>query len=174
MLIETLDTARDLGRLKEILGVMVRHGFGDTVRRLGLADRLERAGQALNWTHAADLARVEPPVQVRLALEELGPAFVKFGQILAGRADLFGPEWIAEFEKLHSHVPAVPIDALRPQLREDLGAEPEEVFAWFEVRRVFRFGINTCSCFWVMGFARWAIMQAKTAKAADFNPSAFA
>ncbi len=132
MLIETLDTARDLGRLKEILGVMVRHGFGDTVRRMGLADRLERAGQALNWAHAADLARVEPPVQVRLALEELGPTFVKFGQILAGRADLFGPEWIAEFEKLHSQVPAVPLDALRPQLREDLGAEPEEVFAWFD------------------------------------------
>ena len=132
MLIETLDTARDLGRLKEILGVMVRHGFGDTVRRLGLADRLERAGQALNWAHAADLARVEPPVQVRLALEELGPTFVKFGQILAGRADLFGPEWIAEFEKLHSQVPAVHFDALRPQLREDLGAEPEEVFAWFD------------------------------------------
>ncbi|PTT19208.1 ubiquinone biosynthesis protein UbiB [Acidovorax sp. HMWF029] len=132
MLIETLDTARDLGRLKEILGVMVRHGFGDTVRRLGLADRLERAGQALNWAHAADLARVEPPEQVRLALEELGPTFVKFGQILAGRADLFGPEWIAEFEKLHSQVPAVPFEALRPQLREDLGAEPEEVFAWFD------------------------------------------
>jgi ubiquinone biosynthesis protein len=132
MLIETLDTARDLGRLKEILGVMVRHGFGDTVRRLGLADRLERAGQALHWAHAADLARVEPPAQVRLALEELGPAFVKFGQILAGRADLFGPEWIAEFEKLHSQVPAVPLDVLRPQLREDLGAEPEEVFAWFD------------------------------------------
>ena len=132
MLIETLDTARDLGRLKEILGVMVRHGFGDTVRRLGLTDKLERAGQALNWTHAADLARLEPPVQVRLALEELGPAFVKFGQILAGRADLFGPEWIAEFEKLHSQVPAVPLDSLRPQLREDLGAEPEEVFAWFD------------------------------------------
>ena len=42
MLIETLDTARDLGRLKEILGVMVRHGFGDTVRRLGLAARAPR------------------------------------------------------------------------------------------------------------------------------------
>ena len=125
MLIETLDTARDLGRLKEILGVMVRHGFGDTVRRLGLADRLERAGQALNWTHAADLARVEPPVQVRLALEELGPTFVKLGQILAGRADLFGPDWIAEFEKLHSRVPALPLEQLRPQLREDLGDEPE-------------------------------------------------
>ncbi len=132
MLIETLDTARDLGRLKEILGVMVRHGFGDTVRRLGLADRLERAGQALHWPHAAELARVEPPAQVRMALEELGPTFVKFGQILAGRADLFGPEWIAEFEKLHSQVPALPIDLLRPQLREDLGGEPEDVFAAFD------------------------------------------
>ncbi|MFN4120124.1 ABC1 kinase family protein [Acidovorax sp.] len=132
MLIETLDTARDLGRLKEILGVMVRHGFGDTVRRMGLADRLERAGQALHWPQAAELARVEPPAQVRMALEELGPTFVKFGQILAGRADLFGPEWIMEFEKLHSQVPALPIDVLRPQLREDLGGEPEAVFARFD------------------------------------------
>ena len=132
MLIETLDTARDIGRLNEIAGVLLRHGFGDTVRRLGLADKLERAGHALNWDHAADLARLEPPVQVRLAIEELGPAFVKLGQVLAGRADLFGPEWIAEFEKLHSHVPAVPLETLRPQLREDLGAEPEAVFARFD------------------------------------------
>ena len=71
-------------------------------------------------------------MQVRLALEELGPAFVKLGQILAGRADLFGPEWIAEFEKLHNHVPALPFELLRPQLREDLGGEPEEVFARFD------------------------------------------
>ncbi len=116
MLIETLGAARDLGRLNTILGVLIRHGFGDTVRRLGLADSLERAGHALRWDSAADLARLAPPVQVRLAIEELGPTFVKLGQILAGRADLFGPEWIAEFEKLHSHVPAVPLDALRPQL----------------------------------------------------------
>ena len=132
MLIETLETARDLGRLKEILGVLVRHGFGDTVRRLGLADKLERAGAKLHWHLPTDLARLEPPVQVRLALEELGPTFVKFGQILAGRADLFSPPWIAEFEKLHSNVPALPLDALRPQLRADLGGEPEEVFARFD------------------------------------------
>ena len=132
MLIETLGTARDLGRLNEIAGALVRHGFADSVRRLGLADALERAGHAINHDHAADLARVEPPVQVRLALEELGPTFVKLGQILAGRADLFGPDWIAEFEKLHNRVPALPIDALRPQLREDLGDEPEAVFARFD------------------------------------------
>ena len=132
MLIETLGAARDMGRLNTVLGVLIRHGFGDTVRRLGLADRLERAGHALRWDTAADLARLEPAVQVRLAMEELGPAFVKLGQILAGRADLFGPELIAEFEKLHSHVPAVPMERLRPQLREDLGGEPEAVFARFD------------------------------------------
>ncbi|KRC12271.1 ubiquinone biosynthesis protein UbiB [Hydrogenophaga sp. Root209] len=132
MLIETLGAARDMGRLNTILGVLIRHGFGDSVRRLGLADSLERAGHALKWDHAADLARLAPPVQVRLALEELGPAFVKLGQIFAGRADLFGPEWIAEFEKLHSRVPAVPLELLRPQLREDLGGDPEAVFARFD------------------------------------------
>jgi len=132
MLIETLGAARDMGRLNEIAGVLVRHGLGDSVRRLGLADRLERAGHVLHWEHADDLARLEPPVQVRLALEELGPAFVKLGQILAGRADLFGPDWITEFEKLHSHVPAVPLAQLLPQLREDLGGEPGDVFARFD------------------------------------------
>ncbi len=132
MLIETLGAARDLGRLNEIAGVLVRHGFGDTVHRLGLADALERAGHALHRDHAADLARLEPPVQTRLAIEELGPTFVKLGQILAGRADLFGPDWIAEFALLHSHVPAVPIDDLRAQLREDLGDEPEAVFERFD------------------------------------------
>src|SRR5574343_109186 len=132
MLIETLIASRDVGRLNTIVGVLVRHGLGDVVHRLGLADKLERAGQAVMKPHAADLARLEPPVQARLAMEELGPTFVKLGQILAGRADLFGPEWIAEFEKLHSHVPAVPLSELRPQLREDLGDEPEMVFARFD------------------------------------------
>ena len=133
MLKETLGAARDMGRLNEIAGVLIRHGLGDSVRRLGLADKLERAGHAIRWEHVADLARIEPPVQVRLAMEELGPAFVKLGQILAGRADLFGPEWIAEFGRLHSQVPAVSLEVLRPQLREDLGGEPEDVFARFDV-----------------------------------------
>jgi ubiquinone biosynthesis protein len=132
MLIETLVAARDMGRLHTMLGVLIRHGFGESVRRLGLADTLASAGHALKWDHVADLARLEPPVQVRMALEELGPAFVKLGQILAGRADLFAPPWIAEFQKLHSRVPPVPLASLRAQLQEDLGGEPEAVFARFD------------------------------------------
>ena len=128
-----LMAACDLGRLNVIAGVLIRHGFGDAVRRLGLADTLARAGHVLHWDRADDLARLDPPAQVRRALEELGPAFVKLGQIMAGRADLFGPEWIAEFAKLHSRVPALPFEVLRPQLREDLGGEPEDLFARFDL-----------------------------------------
>ncbi len=132
MLIESLYMARDMGRLNTILGVLVKHGLGDVVHRMGLADRLEHVGHGLMWSRAAELARLEPPVQVRLAMEELGPTFVKLGQILAGRADLFPPEWIVEFEKLHNQVPALPLEALRPQLLEDWGAAPEAIFARFD------------------------------------------
>ena len=132
MWMETLGAARDLHRLKQIAVVLVRHGLGDTVRRLGLADALAQAGHALHVEHADALARLPPPVQVRMALEELGPTFVKLGQILAGRADLLGPEWISEFGKLHSAVPPVPLSDLQPQLVEDLGAQPQTVFARFD------------------------------------------
>lgn len=132
MLLNTLSTARDLARLQEMAGVFMRHGLGDLVRRLGWADALDKAGHALRWDHAADLARLSPPEQLRCALEDLGPTFVKLGQVLAGRADLFGPAWITQFEQLHSHAPAADPQALRAQLIEDLGAPPEALFAQWD------------------------------------------
>lgn len=132
MLSYTLGTARDLGRLHHIVSVFVRHGLGDAVRRLGWAQALERAGSFVQWDSAAELARLDPPEQVRRALEELGPTFVKVGQVLAGRADLFGPDWIREFQKLHSRVPPVSFDALRTQLAEDWGQAPEDIFDEFD------------------------------------------
>jgi ubiquinone biosynthesis protein len=133
MWIETLGAARDLNRLRQIGSVLVRHGLGDLVRRLGMSNALARAGHALHIEHADALSRLSPPAQLRRALEELGPAFVKLGQILASRADLLEPAWIEELSRLHNAVPALPLDALRPQLREDLGDEPEAVFARFDV-----------------------------------------
>ncbi len=123
---------QDLGRLQEIAGVLMRHGLGEAVRRLGMADALERAGHVLKRENAAELARLSPPEQVRRACEELGPTFVKLGQVLAGRGDLLDAHWLHELGKLHSRVPPVPMERLRPQLREDLGGEPETVFAGFD------------------------------------------
>ncbi|MEY4562481.1 MAG: putative protein kinase UbiB [Pseudomonadota bacterium] len=128
MLSEVLYTARDLVRLQHIVSVLVRHGLGEAVRRLGWAGTLEKAGRFVKWDTSAELVRLQPQEQLRRALEELGPTFVKLGQVLAGRADLFGPAWIAEFAKLHSRVPAVDFDTLRPQLAEDLGESWEDGF----------------------------------------------
>ncbi len=126
---ETLSAARDLGRLHDIASILIRYGFSDLVRRLGMANVLERAGKVLHWQEAGELARLEPPARVRRALEEMGPTFIKLGQILATRMDLFPPEWISEFEKLQDHALSVPFAEIRQQLQEDLGAAPEEVFA---------------------------------------------
>ncbi|MDH4216213.1 MAG: AarF/UbiB family protein [Gallionella sp.] len=132
MLWEALLAARDLGRLHEIASILIRYGFGDVVRRMGMANALERAGKALLWHHAEELAHLEPPARMRRALEELGPTFIKLGQVLATRVDLFEPEWIAEFSKLQDSAPPVPYSQIQQQLAEDLGARPEDIFAEFD------------------------------------------
>src|SRR5690606_3680005 len=112
--------------------ILIRYGFGDMVRRLGLANALERAGKALHWSEARDLARMAPPERVRRAFEDMGPTFVKLGQVLATRVDLLEPEWIAEFGKLQNNAPPVPWEDVLPQISADLGAAPSEVFASFD------------------------------------------
>ena len=129
--LETLSAARDLGRLHEIASILARHGLGDLVRRVGIASLLERAGKLLHLEHS-DYGSKSPEVHVREALEELGPTWVKVGQILSGRSDLLPPEWIEELSRLHEHATPVPIEQIREQLLEDLGAPPEEVFAAFD------------------------------------------
>jgi len=132
MLWQALASVRDLGRLHDIASVLVRYGFGDLVQRFGLADALEDAGRALHWGGTHELIHLSPPQRLRRVLEELGPTFVKLGQVLATRVDLFEPEWIAEFGRLQDSAPPVPYEALLPQLVEDLGGPPEQVFAHFE------------------------------------------
>lgn len=128
MLWEALSAARDLGRLHDISSILIRYGFGDIVRRLGMANALERAGKILHWNQATELAQLEPPERVRRALEDMGPTFIKLGQILATRVDLFSPEWIVEFEKLQDRVPALPFDVIRSQVVDILESEPEDIF----------------------------------------------
>jgi ubiquinone biosynthesis protein len=121
-------TARELPRLREISSVLVRHGLGDLVRRAGIATLLERAGQVLQWGEASELAHLEPQQRAKLAFEQLGPTFVKLGQILSTREDLLPPAWTTELARLHSHVASVPFDDLLPQVEQALGRSPFEVF----------------------------------------------
>ena len=128
MLWETLSAARDIGRLVEIASVLMHYGFGDIARRLGITGALERVGRTLRRGRHHALDRMTSAERVRRALEDLGPTFVKLGQILSTRVDLFAPEWIAEFEKLQDHAAPVAFDEIRAQLAADLGADPDSVF----------------------------------------------
>ena len=132
MLWETISVVRDLPRLHVIASVMIRYGWGDLVRLLGISGVLERAGRVLRWHSTSETSQLDAPVRIRRALEELGPTFVKLGQLLATRVDMFPPNWIAEFEKLHSQVPAVPYEALHSDLVAALKGEPADVFAEFD------------------------------------------
>ena len=88
MLLDVLGAAQDLGRVQNLTSLLIRYGFGDLARRLGLGRALENAGRLLHWSEAEELARLEPPQRIRRLLEDMGPSFVKLGQILATRIDL--------------------------------------------------------------------------------------
>ena len=129
MLLETISLVRDLPRLHEISSVLIRYGGGDLVRRLGVGGILERAGRVLHWKQSVDIEHLEPAQRFRQALEELGPTFIKLGQVLATRIDLFAPAWITELEKLQSNAPALPFEEMLPQMQSALhGRDPCQVF----------------------------------------------
>ena len=124
--------ARELPRLREISSVLIRYGLGDIVRRAGVSTLLERTGQVLQWGQANEVAHLEPQQRARLALEQLGPTFVKLGQMLSTREDLLPAAWTDELNRLYSQVAPVPFDDLLPQIEQALGRSPFEVFADLE------------------------------------------
>lgn len=133
MLWETFSVVRDLPRLHEIASILIRYGWGDFVRVLGIGTVLERAGRILHWhTQPTKISQLDPAVRVRLALEELGPTFVKLGQLLATRVDLMPPAWIVELEKLQSHVQPVAFDLVETDLVALLGKPIDEAFLKFD------------------------------------------
>lgn len=115
--------ARDRERLAEIAGIVSRFGLSVLVSRLGLDHTVSEGG---------DAGDDGLPRRTRLALEALGPTFIKLGQILATRSDLLPPDWIAELETLHSNAPTLPFEQIRDIVEQALGESPEEAFASFE------------------------------------------
>ncbi|HEI8864734.1 TPA: AarF/ABC1/UbiB kinase family protein [Serratia odorifera] len=130
MLKMVLVTARDRARLAEISTVLIRYGLQDVVRLLGLNSLL---GAAVG-NRRDDGSQQSLPERLRAALEALGPTFVKFGQILATRSDLLEQNWTDELDRLHSQAALLPWSALEGQIRADLGADPQQVFAEFDTQ----------------------------------------
>jgi ubiquinone biosynthesis protein len=115
-------------RFTSIIRVLIKHGFGN------VADRLFRA-QAKTGLEANGTALPSgfpSPVRLRQVLEELGPSFIKLGQLLSTRADLLSPAFIEEFRKLQDQVPAVSYSLIKRQVESDLAKPLESVFKFFD------------------------------------------
>ncbi len=121
-------TPRHLRRYREIVEVLVRHGFGAVVAQLGLEHRLDLPRRLLHREQPPS-AEITPAEHVRLALEELGPTFVKLGQLLSTRPDLLPPAYVAELSRLQDDVPPVPWEAIKPCIEAELGQPVEQLFA---------------------------------------------
>ncbi len=114
---------RHLRRFQQIAQILARHGFGELLDLLGSAPVFSLA-RALRRR-----SLLGPPQRLRMALEELGPTFVKLGQVLSTRPDLLPPPYIAELAKLQDTVPPAPWEPVCAQLEAELGAPVSEIFA---------------------------------------------
>ncbi len=123
---------RTIRRYRTILGVLIKYGFGHFVEQLNIDYYLELGKRivTLDKIHK-DLERLSQPQRLRLAMEELGPTFIKLGQLLSTRPDVLGKEYITEFSKLQDKVPAVSFDEINAQVQRELGYPASELFSTF-------------------------------------------
>jgi ubiquinone biosynthesis protein len=118
---------RHLGRISRIL---VKHGFGDLIDRLFREDSAATTAPA--ETELALKSGFPSPTRIRRVLEELGPSFIKLGQLMSTRADTFPPEYIEELSKLQDSVPPVPFEAIRAVLEREFKRPLADIFKSFE------------------------------------------
>jgi len=141
---------RDFSRLREIAAVLARHGFGEVATRMGLGRKARKGtpSEPPVATHAGDdgveisleeLAsgeeekrRISTAERLRLVIQDLGPSFIKLGQIASTRADLLPPDVIVELKKLQENVPPVPFDDVRRVIEASLGRTIEQTFVSFD------------------------------------------
>jgi len=116
-------------RLLKILTVATRYGL-DEIAMSGF--RVPRTTRLLNTVFFWRNITSPRAIRLRLALEELGPIFVKFGQVLSTRPDLMPPDIVAELSLLQDRVPPFPSELAVAQITRSLGAHPDELFATFE------------------------------------------
>jgi ubiquinone biosynthesis protein len=137
-MVSLVHAARDIARLRDISSVLVRHGFGEVVRRIGLGgqkkpkdkDSVPPSGREdeEEARGARERKEVSPAVRVRLVLEDLGPSFVKLGQIASTRPDVLPADVITELKKLQDAVPPVPFSEIKAAIERSLGATLDDVF----------------------------------------------
>ena len=126
-------TLRNIRRYRTIARVFIKHGFGETVDRLNLGRALKFGKRLFRRKPSEEISF---SARIRIALEELGPTFVKLGQVLSMRPFLIPYELVVELSKLHDRVAPMSWEAARAAIEENLGCEIERAFAFLDQQPV--------------------------------------
>lgn len=121
---------RNLKRYRQIISVFVKYGFSEILDRTGILTRLS-FGRRISGPKSVPKGERSYAVRFRMALEELGPAFVKLGQVLSMRSFLIPKELASELAKLQDRVPPVPFEEIRGVVEEELGRKIDDCFGSF-------------------------------------------
>jgi ubiquinone biosynthesis protein len=116
---------QDLNRVRQIAQIAARHGFADVLERSGVWRLL---GRKETVEISAEAQRASTAKRFCALLNDLGPTFVKLGQILSTRADLLPSEYIDELSTLQDHVPPFPVEQLRAEIERSFGKRVDELF----------------------------------------------
>ena len=120
---------RNLTRLREIANVLSRHGFGYLFDQAGLRDLLHRRSMVEG---AERQGKLTTPQRMFFAINELGPTFIKIGQIISTRPDLVPWPYLEQLEKLQDMVPPFPAEQVEEIFRQDQQKPLAEVFVGFD------------------------------------------
>ncbi len=120
---------RNLGRIRQVINVATKHGFLRIIKRIGLMNLVTMKPIKFE-------AEGDESVRVRKMLEELGPTYVKIGQILSMRPDLIPPEYVREFSNLYDKAAPMPFDKIRTRVESELGKKLEEVYRSFSEKPI--------------------------------------
>jgi ubiquinone biosynthesis protein len=125
-------TYRHVRRYKEIVSILIKYGFGDVVDALNVKQYIETGWQKISGKQPDQIEKLSRPERVRMALEELGPTFVKLGQILSTRPDLIPLDYVRELSKLQDEVPAFSYEDAKAIIKSETGSFPEDIFCSFD------------------------------------------
>jgi ubiquinone biosynthesis protein len=123
---------KNLNRGREIMTVLLVYGFGDLLHRMGILSYLNWGKRAFSQRKREVTPDLTTSARIRLALQDLGPTFVKFGQVLSTRPDLLPAELISELALLQEQVPPFPGEQARQQVEQELGRPIEQLYARFD------------------------------------------
>lgn len=121
-----------LRRYREIIFVFIKYGFGAIIDNIGILKHINVRRKTLKQTNDENIAKLSRGERLRLALEELGPTFIKMGQILSTRSDILPKNIIKELEKLQDKAPAFSFDEVKSVIQNEFGESLEEAYAEFE------------------------------------------